>query len=189
MRFKISQNSLFAQLSRAPWWVGLVVAFVVWLAARMLLPETYALFSWSLALPFVVTSGIAAWRQVQQPSAARVEATVETTAAMSWREFSDVMERAFQRDGYSVKRSNGVADFVLTKDGRTTLVSCKRWKAAGHGVDPLRDLLALHEKSDAQAALYVALFDLSENARRFARDNGIAVMDRIALTKLLRMRG
>lgn len=187
MRFTISQNSLFAKLTRSPWWASLAVALGVWLAARIFLPEQYGLFSWSLALPFVVTGVIAARRQLQQPTAGRVEATVAAVTAMSWRDFSAHMERAFQREGYAVERTSGAADFSLTKDGRVTLVSCKRWKAAGHGLEPLRELEMASDKCGAHKTSYVAIFDLSENARRFARDNGITVVDRAALTKLLRL--
>ena len=107
--------------------------------------------------------------------------------AMSWREFSTLMEQAFRRDGFEVVRTNGAADFILTKDGRDSLVCCKRWKAASQGVEPLRELVAAQEAREAREALYVSAVDISDSARRFAKDNRVALMLAPQLTRLLRL--
>ena len=96
-----------------------------------------------LALPFLVVGAVAAWRQFQQPSAARVSDTLAAVGAMSWPQFADAVEQAFRRDGHAVERLPGpAADFEVARAGRTTLVSCRRWKAARTGVEPLRELQA-----------------------------------------------
>lgn len=82
---------------------------------------------------------------------------------------------------------NGAADFVLTKEGRDSLVCCKRWKAASQGVEPLRALAAAQEALEAREALYVSVVDLSDNARQFAKDSRIALMLAPQLTRLLRL--
>ena len=183
----MSENSLFAYLLRSSWWVSFVAAMAISLAARFLLPEEYALYALSFAFPFVVTGAIAAWRQWRVPGAGRVAATVETVGAMSWREFSALMAQAFQNDGAQVTRSQGAADFTLVKAGRTTLVSCKRWKAASHGLEPLRELEAAREAAGAHAAIYVATGNLTDNARRFAAVHRIALLQGQELTRLLRL--
>ena len=70
--------------------------------------------------------------------------------------------------------------------GSTTLVSARRWKAAAHGVEPLRDLRTAMEQRGASAGLYVlAQGSLSDNARLYARDNGITIVQDNALAALL----
>lgn len=182
----MSENSLFAILLRSSYWVSFCVALVLVLTARFLLPSTILPFALPLAIPFVVIGCITAWRQLRQPSAARVEAILESLTAMSWREFSALMEEAFQRDGYEVKRASGAADFTLLKAQRTTLVSCKRWKAASQGLEPLRELEAARKAQGAQETIYVVAGSLTENARRFAADYGISLMQGPELARLLR---
>lgn len=187
MRLKVSENSLFAILLRSQWWISFAVAFAVLLVARFLIPDAYFVYAASIALPFVIIGAIAAWKQFQVPGAGRVAATVEAVSAMSWRDFSALMEQAFQREGYGVTRLAGAADFKLIKMGKTTLVCCKRWKAASHGVEPLRDLGERREAEEAHDALYVALGGVTENARSFARTNRIRLVEGLELTSLLRL--
>jgi restriction system protein len=183
----MSDQSLFAYLLRSPWWVSFAIALCFALVARFLLPDAYAPYAWSLAIPLVIVGGIAASKQWKLPSAARIEATLEAVSAMSWRDFSVLMEQAFQRDGYEVTRMSGAADFKLIKAGRISLVSCKRWKAANHGLEPLRELYAARDAQEAREAIYVAAGNLTDNARRYAVDHKIVLMQGPELATLLRL--
>ena len=94
----------------------------------------------------------------------------------------------FRDIGCAVERlpAGGAADMALAKGGQTTLVSARRWKAATHGVEPLRDLHAAMQARGATAGVYVVtLGQLSDNARIFARDHGIVVMQADALAQML----
>ncbi len=188
MRLKVSDKSLFAVLLRSRWWVSIAVAIVIALLVRYFAPEEYLLPALSVTIPFLFTGILAAWKQLRVPGASRVASTVDAVSAMSWREFSDVMEAAFQRDGFAVSRISGAADLRLEKEGRVTLVSCKRWKAASHGVEPLRELETQKQSQAAHEALYVALGGVSENARRFAQSQKIRLVQDVELTALLRLR-
>ena len=187
LKLKVSENSLFSILLRSSWWISLAVALGVLLLARLLAPEAYFVPAASLALPFIVIGAIAAWKQLRLPGAARVTATAEAVNAMSWREFSALMEQAFQREGYTVTRLDGAADFKLVKMGKTTLVCCKRWKAASHGLEPLRELDRRREAEEAHDALYVALAGVTDNARAFAGKHRIRLVEGQELAGLLRL--
>ena len=187
-QFKMSQNSLFAYLLRSPWWYSFAIAAALALVARFILPEQYAFYALSFAIPFVGIGSVVAWQQRHAPSAARIEATLATIAAMSWREFSALLEQALRRDGCVVSRTTGAADFILVKAGRTSLLSCKRWKAASHGLEPLRELKAAQEVQEAHEAIYVATGTMTDNARRYAADHRIRLMLGPELTSLLQLR-
>lgn len=187
MQFKVSENSLFAILVRSPWWVSYILVILICMASYYLVPVQFKIAIYATAVPFAITGLIAAWKQLQVPGRARVEATEAALNAMPWRDFLALMEQAYQRDGFVVTRSTGAADLVLVKDGRTTLVSCKRWKAASHGLEPLRELKDLRRAQEARAAIYVCIADPTENARQFALDNKVALMQGTELAQLLRL--
>jgi len=187
MKFKMAPNSLFAVLLRSPWWISLVLAVVAALVVRLVLPEHLQIFAAFSAIPFLVIGGIAAWKQLRAPSAARVADTLGTLGAMSWNRFAATMEQAFRQAGHEVARLPGpAADFALTKAGRTTLVSCRRWKARRMGIEPLRDLHTAMVAQEATAGICVALGEPTEQASRFAAGHHIEFLQGASLAAFLR---
>ena len=152
----------------------------------MLLPEAYALYAIFVALPFLVIGCYAGWQQLRAPSAERIAATLESLRALSWDEFSAALEDAYRRDGYGVTRLNVAgADLELTKSARVTLVCGKRWKVARAGIEPLRDLDAARQAREAHECIYVAAGDITDNARAFAAEKNIRLLQGAELVKLL----
>lgn len=187
MKLKMSQNSIFAVLLRSPWWMSAGVAVLLIAGGFAALPLEYAAMGVFAAVPFAVISLMAAYKQLRAPSGARVQAVTEAVAAMSWADFSRTVEAGFRRDGCEVERLQAPgADFALTKDGHVAIVSAKRWKAARNGVEPLRELQAVREKRGAREAIYIALGDVSDNALKYAKAQGVSLMTAPELSKLLR---
>ncbi|MBI3370168.1 MAG: restriction endonuclease [Betaproteobacteria bacterium] len=183
MKFEMAKNSLFAILLRSPWWVSLLVAAGMFLAVRLVLPEIYAFF---VPLPFMVIAAYAGWQQLRAPSAARIAATLDAIRAMSWNDFSGAVEQALRREGYAVGRFGGPeADFELTRSGRTALLTCKRWRVARTGIEPLRDLHTAMRARDAHECIYVAAGEFSDNAQVFAQQMNIRLLHGTELVKLL----
>jgi restriction system protein len=175
-KFKMNERSLFAVLLRSPWWISLLISVLMSVAAFALLPREYAVVVMLGTFPFVVVAAIAAWRQLHAPSPARLAQALERAAAMSWRDFALAMEQAWQRQGFSVTRLEGtVADFRLERQGQTSLLSCRRWKAASHGVEILRELRAACEQQGAQG-IYLCLAPVSDVAEAYAKASGLRLI-------------
>ena len=100
-----------------------------------------------------------------------------------------MIERSFTRNGYVVTRlKGGAADFSLEKAGQTTLLNAKRWKAANHGVEPLRELsaaLASPAGDDVGQGIYIALNAPSDAARQFAAKNSLRIVTGTELALLM----
>ena len=170
----MAKRSLFAILSRSPWWLSVVLAATVFMLVRQFMPDYAAAAS---TLPFLGIAAYAGWLQSRVPNAERVAAMLADLRAMSWQEFAALMEAAFRSDGYEVAAVNrGAADFELRKGGRLALALGKRWKVAQTGIEPLRELLLAKEAAEAQDCIYVAAGDLSQKARQFATQNGIRLL-------------
>ena len=122
----------------------------------------------------------------------QVSANIDAALALPWRELVAALEKAWQQAGYRVERldgtkgASGAADLRLTEKGQVTLVSARRWKAASHGVEPLRQLHAAMQAQGADAALYIAAQgSLTEQAQTFAREHGVTLLGASALAQLL----
>ena len=180
-------NSLFAVLLRSPWWISFALVGLIALVAFALLPAQYAVVGALGGLPIFVVGCMAAWRQMHAPSPARVAQALQAAQTMPWRGFADTLAAAWRQGGFEVQQlDGGAADFCLTKSGSTTLASARRWKATTHGVEPLRELQAEVQRQGARAGVYVALQGaVSEQARGFARDNALALLEGDALATLL----
>jgi restriction system protein len=177
MNLKMNQNSIFAVLLRSPWWISGGIALALFTAARLALPAEFALYAFFIALPFAVIAAYTAWQALRAPSETRVAQAIEAVRALSWAEFSRAVSEAFARDGYTVQPiAAGGADFALVKSGRTTLVGCKRWKAARTGIEPLRELESAKRSREAHECIYIATGDLTDTARAFAAQNNIRLM-------------
>ncbi len=73
MKFRMSQNSIFAVLLRSPWWMSAGVALLLSVGGFAALPLEYAAMGVFAAVPFAVIAIIAAYRQLRAPAGARRE--------------------------------------------------------------------------------------------------------------------
>lgn len=186
MKFKMSEKSLFAALLRAPWWVSFLVMFAVALVAGALLPEAYKTAGMLGAFPFFVIGVMAAWRQRNAISPSRIQELVEQARVMGWRDFSVLVEEALGQQGFVVSRLNeGPADFQIEKNGRVTLVSAKRWKAATVGAEHLRELLAVRQSRDAFSCTCMSLGVFSQAAIDLANDSPMQLLGSANIAQLM----
>jgi len=179
----MARRSLFNILSHPPWWLSVLIAAALFMLVRQFMPD-YA--AWAATLPFLGIAGYAGWRQSRAPSAERTGATLAAARALSWQEFAAVMQTGFRGEGYAVLAlNNGAADFELRRSGRVTLASCRRWKVAQTGMEPLRELFQAKETAGAQECVYVAAGNLSQNARQYAAENQIRLLCDAELAQFL----
>jgi len=187
VKFRISENSLYAVLMRSPWWVSFLVAAGVFALVRLVLPAGYAAFA---ITPFVIIGMLAAWRQLRVPRGAALEKRLQALRALPWEAFAPLLEQAWRRAGYQVAPFAGAgADYELSKAGRGTLVACKRWKASRTGVEPLRELTAARKAHGAGDCAYLAVGEITDTAREFATKNDVKLLQGAELAKLVRRAG
>ena len=183
----MAENSLFAILLRSPWWISFAISIAIVAACSTLLPKDIWPFAALGAAPIFIIGCMAAWRQLRAPSNAKVEAVRAEAAAMSWKQFAAALEAAWASEGQSVQHiTDRAADLRLEKSGTVSLVSARRWKAATHGVEPLKELNDAVVRLKAQYGVYVVLQGtVSETARAFAKEHGLLLLEGDALAAML----
>lgn len=183
----MAKNSIFAILLRSPWWVSGLVSLALALVGWVLMPPGYGVYGMATGVPFAIVCVMALKKQWGTPSRARTTAMLKQIRALSWRDFSDEIERALRRDGFEVKRVDmPEADFSITSDGRTALVSCRRWKVASTGVEPLRELCKAVERDGLYDAFYVTAGEFTPKAMDFAAEKKMRLLHDATLVKLMR---
>lgn len=186
MKFKMSEKSLFAALLRSPWWVSFLVMLAVALVAGALLPEDYKIPGMLGAFPFFVIGVMAAWRQRNAIGTDRINTLVEEARQMGWRDFSILVEEGLRSQGFEVSRlEQGAADFQIRKNGKTTLVSAKRWKAATLGAEHLRDMLAARESMEAFSCSCMCLGTFSRTALDLADKTPMQLLGPSSIAQLM----
>ena len=173
----MAKNSLFALLSRSPWWLSLVIGAALFTALQSFLP---AIVGASAALPFFGIAAYSAWRQLRTPSA-----DLGALRELSWERASPMFAEAFRREGYEVEALGGAADFGLKRKGRVTLAGCRRWKVAQTGVGPLRELVDARRSREADECIYAAAGEFTPQAREFAAANRVQLLAEADVARLL----
>lgn len=182
----MSEKSLFATLLRSPWWVSFLLMLAVALVAGALLPDAYKTAGMLGAFPFLVIGVMAAWRQRDAISASRIDELVAQARSMGWRDFSILVEDALRQQGFAVSRlASGPADFAIEKNGRMTLVSAKRWKAATVGAEHLRELLAERESQQAFSCTCMSLGTFSQAALDLAHQSPMQLLGPANIAQLM----
>ncbi|MFZ5555286.1 MAG: restriction endonuclease [Pseudomonadota bacterium] len=197
-------DSTLALIANAPWWVGLVVAGIIYLGLRFVvlslassspflqgLAQSAPKLAWFLALPFVLAAAVAAARQYFRRRLLETQKDIDSLRDLSWQEFELLVSAAFRRHGYAVEERGGSGpdggiDLVIRKAGRTAVVQCKRWKQKQVGVTLVRELYGVMVSEGADEALFVSSGDYTADARGFADGKPIRLIDGQALLEMVR---
>ena len=174
MAFKVAEGSVFAVLSRSPWWYSALIGGAFVLTSLVVPSAQIAILVVACSIPFFAIAGFAAFKQLKRPSQKRIqevdqEARGLSAAAIAKRIAKPYVDARFD----AVEFKGAAAELELERGNRKLLVSSKRFKAANTGIEPLKQLVAAGEKIEATGYLYVALGQVSANAVAFANENNI----------------
>jgi len=85
-----------------------------------------------ISLGLVAIAALSALRAWKTRRMLERQTSIESLTALPWKRLEDLLGEAY-RQGYRVEETlgggaDGGVDLVLRKEGRRTLVQCKRWK-------------------------------------------------------------
>lgn len=114
---------------------------------------------------------------------------IEAIRRLSWQQLEMIVGDAFRRRGYSVVENGGAdggIDLVLRKGDEEFLVQCKQWKAASVGVRPIREFLGVMTSRSAAGGFFLSSGKYTREARDFAVQTGIELLDGPALEQMVK---
>jgi restriction system protein len=175
------------ELVLAPWWASLVLAVIAYVVLGRVMPSLVRLVCFIL-IAFAAISALRAWGNRRMLDR---QTGLDSLRELPWKRFEDLLGEAYRRHGYQVTETlgggaDGGVDLVLRRDGKVTLVQCKRWRGKPVRVQVVRELYGVLTDRRADAAKLVATTSFTPDAIAFARGKPIELVDSAALLDLLR---
>lgn len=112
---------------------------------------------------------------------------------MHWRDFERLVGEAFGRRGFKLtgfggRGSEGAVDLALARGGERFLVQCKHWTKPQIGVSLIKELHAVMGAVGAHGGYVVTAGKFAPEARAFARETRIELIDGRSLAAWLKAR-
>jgi restriction system protein len=202
-------DDIFALLKVTPIWVGPVLALIILVIFRFVIPaflpaqhggmDVAAI--WRPLLPMLAWlfagAVLLAWvsAEIWKLMNRRLldgQTGLASIKDISWRDFERLVSEAYRRNGYLAEvvgtdSGDGGVDIRLSGHGETVLVQCKQWRAYKVGVTTVRELLGVVVSEKADRGILVTSGRFTQEAITFARQNPrIELLDGLALAELIR---
>ncbi len=119
------------------------------------------------------------------------QTSLESIRQLSWKRFEDLLGEAYRRQGYKVQGTlgggaDGGVDLVLGRDGKVTVVQCKRWNGKPVPVQIVRELYGVLHDRDASSAKLIATTSFTPDAIAFAKGKPIELVNSDEVLELIR---
>jgi restriction system protein len=152
-------------------------------------PSLLQVLPWVSGLLLLVAP--VAWvRRLQRRRLLNSHNSLQSLRGLSWRDFQHLVGDGFRRQAYAVEvrstaaRAGGI-DLVLTNGDRKILVQCRHGDRPQIGLDTVQRLHASMYAERATGGLVVTSGAISDEARAFAADKPIALIEGPALLELV----
>ena len=196
-------DSILDVLAECPWWVSVILAVVVYVSFKYLIPSLMfqniflnALAKnlptlapvFTIVLIFVAAlSAFNAWRKGQLFNNQK---DIETIRKLNWREFEVLVGEAYRRKGYNVIETGGCGadggvDLVLKRGGEKLLVQCKHWKMEKVGVKIVRELYGVVIAEKATGGVVISSGTFTQEAMDFANGKPLALFNGTQLLTII----
>jgi restriction system protein len=199
-----NRQHLLRELATLPWWIGLGLAIIVYVALKWVFPavvgrsvflkgiaEAVGNNAALLATPFLVVTLVAAFNAFRRRKLLDDQTGLNSLNAMSWQDFELLVGEAFRRQGFVIEESGGAApdggiDLLLYRSGKKTVVQCKRWKNAQVGVAQIRELYGVMVAERADRCIFVSSGTFTADAIAFAQGKPIELLNGSGLADLIK---
>jgi len=111
---------------------------------------------------------------------------------IEWRRFESVCEKLFAQAGFEARTHSHGADggvdiWLHSKhaEGPAAIVQCKHWNGKQVGVKEIREFFGVMSSHGLKRGTYATTSTFTEDAAKFAKDNGINALDGARLVALI----
>jgi restriction system protein len=192
---------------RLPWWGGLLSALAAYAllhpVAMLQMPAPMGMVDlaaaalgqlfvflaqigqYLLPLVFLVSamrSGFDRWKRDDLRNSVALDTSASILRGLSWQDFELLVSDALRREGFEkvavgTGASNGGKGLELTRNGRCYLVDCTDWRSWRAGATAVRKLHERMAMTGAHGGLAVTSGQFTPEAKHFAADKNIELVD------------
>jgi restriction system protein len=197
------RESLLETLVFLPWWVGVLFGVAGYAAVAHVLPmfwRDHLLGTFAQGVRPIATFWLVMCLLAAAGSAIRSflirrkfdqQTSLEDIRKLSWQQFEIIVGEAFRRLGYRVMENGGGGadggiDLVLDREGQRFFVQYKQWKVLKVGVKPVRELAGVMSAKGVRDGFFVTSGTYTSEAREFAEEAGISLVDGDSLERMVR---
>jgi restriction system protein len=203
-------ESLIEVLMHMPWWIGIAAGILGFIAVRwgagwafsasggqlgravgaQLSGGVLTPLAWMVLVLCWIGALASVFRARSRAKLLDQQSSLDSLRSMSWQQFEQLVGEAYRRLGYRIEETgqggaDGGIDLLLRKDGATTLVQCKQWRAQKVGVAVVREMYGLMVHHNASAVKIVCTGVFSSECEAFARSKSLELVDGAALLRLV----
>lgn len=192
---------ILRDLRAFPWWVSVVIGVAFYLIFAEIAPifieeissirQIFNAISW-FGFAFLIPAAFSLADQLRGRSLLANNQSIDAIRHLHWQEFEELIHAYYRRRGYGAKRqlergSDGGVDIRLTNHrGERFLVQCKLWRNRSVGVKTVRELLGVVTAESATGGIIIVSGSFTRNAKEFANDVSIELIDGEHLQRMLR---
>lgn len=163
-------------------------------ATRSIPKQTFFTFSvflqYIIPIIFIIGACVSSFKSKQRVKLLDKQTGIDSIRDMSWQDFELLVGEAFRRKGFEVRENGGGGadggiDLVLTKNGKKSIVQCKRWKTFSIGVPLIRELYGVMTSERANDCIFVSSGNYTAEARLFAENKPIWLIDGTELLEMV----
>jgi restriction system protein len=127
---------------------------------------------WAPAIAFTGTAVLSKILEKRHRESLARHASLQSLREVPWRQFESLVGAYFREQGFTVMENadpgpDGGCDLVLWKDGKRTLVQCKRLRNQKVSVNQVREFFGVVMASGAAHGIFVTTSEFTEDAMRF----------------------
>ena len=201
---------------RLPWWGGLLSALAAYALlhpiATLQLPAPIGMVDlvttslgqllaflaqiaqYLLPLAFLISaavSGFGRWKRSDLRESVAQDTTGSILRGLPWLDFALLVAETFRCQGYEPSESHNTADgrdttLELTRKDRCYLVDCTDWRSSRAGARAVRELSRCIDTTGAEGGFAVTSGQFTSEAKHFAADRNIELIDGRHLKELIR---
>lgn len=143
-----------------------------------------------IPIVFIIGACVSSFKAKNRVKLLDKQSGIESIRDMSWQDFELLVGEAFRRKGFEVRKvggggADGGIDLVLTKNGKKSIVQCKRWKTFSIGVPLIRELYGVMTSERANDCIFVSSGNYTAEARLFTEDKPIWLIDGNELLEMI----
>jgi restriction system protein len=196
-------RSIVEDLAILPWWINVILAFVVYLSCKYWIPSitfqnpfikalatAMPSFAPVVAVLFIFLAAVSASNALRKDNLLDRQRDIGTLRTISWQEFEELVGEAYRRKGYAITESGGGGadggiDLILRKGGENLLVQCKHWKMDKVGVKVVRELYGVVTAERATGGVVISSGSFTQEAKDFARGKPLKLLDGSELLRFI----